>query len=103
MTMTEKTTPEFVAVDSLRPGTQNLNLVVKVRSDFPLRCHVKAVPPKSRSNNARTRRPYNRPVSHARVRDKCVGTCRVFLHPSHLGIIDEPTGAITQLLLGSFF
>ena len=29
-TMTEKTTPEFVPVDSLRPGTQNLNLVVKV-------------------------------------------------------------------------
>lgn len=29
--MTEKTTPEFVPVDSLRPGTQNLNLVVKVR------------------------------------------------------------------------
>jgi|AntAceMinimDraft_1070359.scaffolds.fasta_scaffold01557_3 hypothetical protein len=29
--MAEKTTPDFVAIDSLRPGTQNLNLVVKVR------------------------------------------------------------------------
>mmetsp|Transcript_25632 Transcript_25632/g.40980 ORF Transcript_25632/g.40980 Transcript_25632/m.40980 type:complete len:131 (-) Transcript_25632:850-1242(-) len=28
--MAEKTTPDFVAIDSLRPGTQNLNLVVKV-------------------------------------------------------------------------